>query len=64
MQIVSAKIFSSMLMQSFNGGGSADWGTAIPYVAFLVLASTAVGSMSFINKAMMMFGNSQVRSCS
>jgi hypothetical protein len=60
MQIVSAKIFSSMLMRSFNQGSVDDWLTAIPYVSLLVLASTAVGSMNFINTAMMKFGNSQV----
>jgi len=58
--IVSAKAFSSLLTSAFAFGFEKDWLNPWPYVLLVILVVTAVSSMSYINKAMMIFGNSQV----
>jgi len=58
--IVSAKIFSSLVTRGVTKGFDKDWISPVPYLALLFLVTTAVGSMHFINMAMMKFGNSQV----
>jgi drug/metabolite transporter (DMT)-like permease len=60
--IVSAKAFSSLLSSAFANGFEADWLNPWPYILLAILAGTAVFSMSYINSAMMIFGNSQVGS--
>jgi drug/metabolite transporter (DMT)-like permease len=58
--IVSAKVFSSLVTRGVTQGFDQDWISPVPYLALLFLVTTAVGSMHFINMAMMKFGNSQV----
>lgn len=58
--IVSAKVFSSLVTRGVTKGFDKDWISPVPYLALVFLVSTAVGSMHFINMAMMKFGNSQV----
>lgn len=59
--IVSAKVFSSLVTRGVTLGFDKDWITPVPYLALLFLVITAVGSMHFVNMAMMKYGNSQVR---
>lgn len=45
---------------SVQEGFTKEWKSPVPYVALALMVVTAIGSMIFVNKAMMLFGNSVV----
>mmetsp|Transcript_17476 Transcript_17476/g.39575 ORF Transcript_17476/g.39575 Transcript_17476/m.39575 type:complete len:490 (-) Transcript_17476:242-1711(-) len=58
--IVCAKSFSTLLINSSQNGIGIELLSPWPYVFLIVMVITAVLSMSYVNKAMMVFDNSQV----
>ena len=58
--ILSAKAFSTLLTESIAHGFETNFLSPAPYLAFVVMLITCVVTMSFINTAMVRFGNCQV----
>jgi len=58
--IVCAKTFSTMVSNGLQNGMKTEFLTPWPYATLLVMVATCVSSMGYVNKAMMVFGNSQV----
>ena len=60
--IVCAKSFSTILISSAENGIGTELLSPWPYIFLIVMVITAVLSMGYVNKAMMIFDNSQVTS--
>ena len=58
--IVTAKTFSTMVSNGFKNGMETEFLSPWPYATLIVMVITCVLSMGYVNKAMMVFGNSQV----
>jgi len=58
--IVCAKSFSTLLISSAENGIGTELLSPWPYIFLIVMVITAVLSMGYVNKAMMIFDNSQV----
>lgn len=58
--IVCAKTFATMVSNGFANGMETEFLSPWPYGTLAVMVVTCVLSMSYVNRAMMTFGNSQV----
>ena len=58
--IVCAKTFATMVSNGFANGMETEFLSPWPYGTLAVMVLTCVLSMSYVNRAMMTFGNSQV----
>lgn len=61
--IVCAKTFSTLVANGMTNGMETEFLTPWPYVVLVVMIISCVVSMGYVNKAMMVFGNSQVVPC-
>ncbi|KAL1526931.1 hypothetical protein AB1Y20_015622 [Prymnesium parvum] len=58
--VVASRAFSSILTEALASGQFSEFESPIPYVAALLIGVTAVWSTTYLNKAMMHFGNNEV----